>query len=171
MPRPRPLHVADNPGDQAGLVRAADIPGVRCQTSSLLGHDSERSRCEELLDTGRRKIIKGDRAPMSLTAIDELAYFSATVGAKAERDKFTATLRDCAARGRKALDTDTETLVVRAGVVELKNGALVTGPPKSEASNRVLTIPDFLVADVAEHHWCWPYCSGLHWPEGSTAPA
>jgi hypothetical protein len=46
MPRPRPLHVADNPGDQAGLMRAADIPGVRCQTSSLLGHDSERGARE-----------------------------------------------------------------------------------------------------------------------------
>jgi integrase len=46
---------------------------------------------------------------------------------------------------------DAETLAVRAGVVELKNGALVTGPPKSEASNRVLTIPDFLVADAADH--------------------
>src|SRR5690348_14127859 len=59
-------------------------------------------RCEELLDTGRRKIVKGDGVPMTLTAVDELAYYSATVGTKAEREKFTATLRDCAARGRKA---------------------------------------------------------------------
>ena len=59
-------------------------------------------RCEELLDTGRRKIVKGDGVPMTLTVIDELAYFSATVGSKTEREKFTATLRDCAARGRKA---------------------------------------------------------------------
>ena len=57
--------------------------------------------CEMLLDTGRRKIVKGDGVPISLTAIDELAYFSATVGAKAEREKFTVTLRDCSARGRK----------------------------------------------------------------------
>ncbi len=59
-------------------------------------------RCEMLLDTGRRKIVKGDGVPMTLTAIDELAYFSATVGTKAEREKFTTILRDCAARGRKA---------------------------------------------------------------------
>ena len=59
-------------------------------------------RCEELLDTGRRKIVKGDGVPMHLTVIDELAYFSATVGTKAEREKFNTTLRDCSARGRKA---------------------------------------------------------------------
>jgi integrase len=58
---------------------------------------------------------------------------------------------ELAALTRSALDVDTETLIVRAGVVELKTGALVTGPPKSEASNRMLTIPDFLVMDVAEH--------------------
>lgn len=57
--------------------------------------------CQMLLDTGRRKVSKGDGEPVHLTAIDELAYFSATVGTKAEREKFNTTLRDCAARGRK----------------------------------------------------------------------
>ena len=73
------------------------------QAIAVLGAQQQviNDRCEELLDTGRRKIIKGDGVPMSLTAIDELAYFSATVGTKAEREKFNATLRDCAARGRK----------------------------------------------------------------------
>jgi DNA segregation ATPase FtsK/SpoIIIE, S-DNA-T family len=59
-------------------------------------------RCQVLLDTGRRKIVKGDGVPVHLVVIDELAYFSATVGTKAERDKFTSTLRDGSARGRKA---------------------------------------------------------------------
>jgi integrase len=58
---------------------------------------------------------------------------------------------ELAALTRSAIDPDTGTLVVRAGVVELKNGALVTGPPKSEAGNRILTIPDFLLPDVADH--------------------
>ena len=58
-------------------------------------------RCEMLLDTGRRKIAKGDGHDMHLVVIDELAYYSATVGTKAEREKFTVTLRDGAARGRK----------------------------------------------------------------------
>lgn len=57
--------------------------------------------CQMLLDTGRRKIVKGDGEPINLTVIDELAYFSATVGTKAEREKFNTTLRDCSARGRK----------------------------------------------------------------------
>ncbi|HEY1818922.1 MAG TPA: hypothetical protein VGG83_03260 [Trebonia sp.] len=57
--------------------------------------------CEMLLATGRRKIVKSDGEPIHLTAIDELAYFSATVGTKAEREKFTNALRDCTARGRK----------------------------------------------------------------------
>jgi S-DNA-T family DNA segregation ATPase FtsK/SpoIIIE len=58
--------------------------------------------CEMLLDTGRRKIVKGDPEPAHLVVIDELAYFSATVGSKPQREKFTSALRDGAARGRKA---------------------------------------------------------------------
>jgi len=57
--------------------------------------------CQMLLDTRRRKIVKDDGEPMHVTVIDELAYYSATVGTKAEREKFNTTLRDCAARGRK----------------------------------------------------------------------
>ncbi|HXT91744.1 MAG TPA: hypothetical protein VN714_21115, partial [Trebonia sp.] len=50
---------------------------------------------------GRRKVIKADCLPMHVTVIDELAYYTATVGTKAEREKFNTTLRDCSARGRK----------------------------------------------------------------------
>lgn len=57
--------------------------------------------CQLLLDTGRRKIVKSDGEPVNLTVIDELAYYTATVGTKAEREKFNTTLRDCVARGRK----------------------------------------------------------------------
>jgi S-DNA-T family DNA segregation ATPase FtsK/SpoIIIE len=57
--------------------------------------------CQMLLDTGRRKIVKADGEPMRVTVIDELAYYSATVGTKPEREKFNNALRDCAARGRK----------------------------------------------------------------------
>jgi S-DNA-T family DNA segregation ATPase FtsK/SpoIIIE len=58
--------------------------------------------CEMLLDTHRRKIVKSDGEPMHVTVIDELAYYSATVGTKPEREKFNTLLRDCSARGRKA---------------------------------------------------------------------
>jgi S-DNA-T family DNA segregation ATPase FtsK/SpoIIIE len=57
--------------------------------------------CQMLLDTGRRKIVKGDGEPINLTVIDELAYYTATVGTKQQREKFNTTLRDCSARGRK----------------------------------------------------------------------
>ena len=36
-----------------------------------------------------------------MAVIDELAYYTATVGTKAQREKFTNGLRDCSARGRK----------------------------------------------------------------------
>ena len=36
-------------------------------------------------------------------------------------------------------------------MVELTTGALVTGPPKSLAGIRWITMPPFLLADVAEH--------------------
>jgi S-DNA-T family DNA segregation ATPase FtsK/SpoIIIE len=57
--------------------------------------------CQMLLETGRRKVVKSDGEPVHVTVIDELAYYSATVGTKAEREKFSNTLRDCSARGRK----------------------------------------------------------------------
>ena len=40
---------------------------------------------------------------------------------------------------------------VRASVVELARGPLVTGPPKSAAGKRDVTIPAFLLEDVAAH--------------------
>lgn len=58
-------------------------------------------RCQMLLDTGRRKIVKGDPEGIHLTAVDELAYYTATVGTKPEREKFNTILRGNAARGRK----------------------------------------------------------------------
>ena len=57
-------------------------------------------RCEELLDTGRRKIVKGDGVPMTLTAVDELAYYSATVGTSVQQKAYNAANRDVVARGR-----------------------------------------------------------------------
>jgi integrase len=42
-------------------------------------------------------------------------------------------------------------LSVRAGVVELARGPLVTGPPKSAAGKRDVVIPAFLLPDVIEH--------------------
>ncbi|MBO3738412.1 FtsK/SpoIIIE domain-containing protein [Actinoplanes flavus] len=55
----------------------------------------------EYLDSQRRqKIVRDDVMRRILLAIDELAYFSATVGTKIEQDHFSALNRDIAARGR-----------------------------------------------------------------------
>jgi S-DNA-T family DNA segregation ATPase FtsK/SpoIIIE len=49
---------------------------------------------------GRRKIARGDEVAPILVAIDEIAYFSATVGDRKTQEAFSATLRDLVARGR-----------------------------------------------------------------------
>src|SRR3954471_18635418 len=48
----------------------------------------------------RRKIIPGDVFLAYLIAIDEIAYFSATIGSKQQREEFSMLLRDLIARGR-----------------------------------------------------------------------
>ena len=58
-------------------------------------------RCELLLDTGRRKVVKGMGPDAHLVVVDEFAFFSATVGTKADREEFNLAARDVAARGRK----------------------------------------------------------------------
>jgi DNA segregation ATPase FtsK/SpoIIIE, S-DNA-T family len=60
------------------------------------------ARYKTLLATGRRKIVRDSGEHVYLIVIDEYAYFSATVGAKTEREKFAALTRDLVARGRAA---------------------------------------------------------------------
>jgi DNA segregation ATPase FtsK/SpoIIIE, S-DNA-T family len=57
-------------------------------------------RYEYLLSCERRKIDVIDVFLPYLVAIDEIAYFSATVGTKQQREEFAALLRDLVARGR-----------------------------------------------------------------------
>ena len=59
-------------------------------------------RYDDLLATGRRKIIRDSGEHVYLIVIDEYAYFSATVGTKTDREKFAALTRDLVARGRAA---------------------------------------------------------------------
>ena len=58
------------------------------------------NRYAYLLANQRRKIERGDGMNAILLAIDEIAYFSATIGDKTQRDTFAALLRDLVARGR-----------------------------------------------------------------------
>jgi S-DNA-T family DNA segregation ATPase FtsK/SpoIIIE len=53
-----------------------------------------------LRSEGRRKIVRGDVCTPVLVAIDEIAYFSATVGDRKTQETFSALLRDLVARGR-----------------------------------------------------------------------
>jgi S-DNA-T family DNA segregation ATPase FtsK/SpoIIIE len=58
------------------------------------------NRYAYLLDCGRRKVQPADVFTPYLVAIDEIAYFSATVGSKQQREEFSVLLRDLVARGR-----------------------------------------------------------------------
>jgi integrase len=55
---------------------------------------------------------------------------------------------ELAALPRYCVDTEAGTISVRASVVELARGPLVTGPTKSPAGNRNVTVPAFLLPDV-----------------------
>ena len=56
-----------------------------------------------LLDAaGRRKILPTDALDVILCVIDELAYYSVTIGTKDEQDEFRNLVRDLVARGRAA---------------------------------------------------------------------
>ncbi|MFF5292602.1 FtsK/SpoIIIE domain-containing protein [Paractinoplanes globisporus] len=57
-------------------------------------------RYDYLEECERRKIIPGDVFTAILLAIDEIAYFSATVGTKQQKEEFNLLLRDLVARGR-----------------------------------------------------------------------
>ncbi len=64
---------------------------------------AEMDRRYDWLDAqGRRKIVAADGIPFLLVVIDELAYFSATVGTKKSQDEFINLTRDLVARGRAA---------------------------------------------------------------------
>jgi integrase len=58
---------------------------------------------------------------------------------------------ELAALARYCVDTDAGIISVRASVVELARGPLVTGPPKSAAGRRDVVIPAFLLPDVIAH--------------------
>jgi S-DNA-T family DNA segregation ATPase FtsK/SpoIIIE len=60
------------------------------------------SRYDALLSAGRRKITRASGEPVVLVVIDELAYFSATVGDAKQQKEFVALVRDLVARGRAA---------------------------------------------------------------------
>jgi len=59
-------------------------------------------RYRQLDIAGRRKILRTDGLDAILCVIDEVAYYSATIGAKEEQEEFRNLVRDLVARGRAA---------------------------------------------------------------------
>lgn len=75
---------------------------TRCVTV-LRGVQAEmNARYEHLARTGKRKITRTDAMSAMLLVIDELAYFSVTVGDKTTQEEFITLVRDLVARGRAA---------------------------------------------------------------------
>src|SRR6266568_4384396 len=58
---------------------------------------------------------------------------------------------ELAALRRGHIDLASGTLRVALSVVELVDGSLVTGPPKSEAGKRLVTLPPFLLPEIETH--------------------
>jgi len=50
----------------------------------------------------RRKVIQADGADVIVAVVDEVAYYSATIGRKQDQEEFSRLLRDVVARGRAA---------------------------------------------------------------------
>jgi integrase len=58
---------------------------------------------------------------------------------------------ELAALRRRHIDLASGTLRIEVSVVELVDGSLVTGPPKSEAGKRTVTLPAFLLPELVTH--------------------
>jgi DNA segregation ATPase FtsK/SpoIIIE, S-DNA-T family len=78
-------------------------PNIKAATEAFEAFQATMDdRYDKLLANGARKITRESGESVYLILIDEYAYFSATVGSKAEREKFAALTRDLVARGRAA---------------------------------------------------------------------
>jgi integrase len=58
---------------------------------------------------------------------------------------------ELAALQRKDVDLTTRTVRIGRTLTELRGGGHMFGPPKSEAGNRIVAFPDFIVPDLADH--------------------
>jgi len=58
---------------------------------------------------------------------------------------------ELAALRRRHIDLRAGTLRVEVSVAELIDGSLVTGPPKSEAGRRIVTLPVFVLPEITAH--------------------
>src|SRR5882757_3277311 len=101
------LVLVDGKRVELGLWRAcADAfigPNIADAIDTLKSLQSTMdSRYDVLLDAGQRKITRSSNVPVILVVLDELAYFSATIGESKQQKEFVALVRDLVARGRAA---------------------------------------------------------------------
>ncbi|MFC4942354.1 FtsK/SpoIIIE domain-containing protein [Pseudonocardia sp. GCM10023141] len=101
------LWLFDGKTVELGLWRpVADVfvgNSIRDALTRLRELQAEMDIRYHLLDVaGRRKILRTDGLEAILCVIDELAFFSVTIGSKEEQEEFKTLVRDLVARGRAA---------------------------------------------------------------------
>ncbi|MEV4275853.1 FtsK/SpoIIIE domain-containing protein [Actinoplanes xinjiangensis] len=80
------VFVGPNLGEALGVLRRLQVMMDR--------------RYDYLLACERRKVAPADAFVPYVVAVDEIAYYTATVGKKLDREEFSSLLRDLVARGR-----------------------------------------------------------------------
>jgi S-DNA-T family DNA segregation ATPase FtsK/SpoIIIE len=85
---------------ELNLIVAHAALSLDCRLCLLDGKQVELGQWAYLRAEGLRKIVRGDGITAILLAVDEIAYYSATVGDKKTQEQFSALLRDLVARGR-----------------------------------------------------------------------
>lgn len=120
------------------MTTAADDGLIRRNPCRLKGAGQERSPERPLL-TLREIFALADAIGPRYRALVLLAAFGS--------------LRwgELAALRRRHIDLDARTVCIEFSRVELTDGSLITGPPKSEAGRRIVTIPAVIMAEVATH--------------------
>lgn len=101
------LWLLDGKQVELGLWRSiADVfvgPDLDEAIERLQQLQSEMDRRYDELDrVRRRKITQSDPVDVIMAVIDEIAYYSATVGTREQQEKFVRLVRDLVARGRAA---------------------------------------------------------------------
>ncbi len=124
---------------KAIMTTAADDGLIRRNPCRIKGAGQEKSPERPVLPLGRVFVLADAFADRRYRLLILLAVF--------------CSLRwgELAALRRKHIDLSAGLARVEVSVVELTNGALVTGPPKSASGVRWVNIPPFLLADIAEH--------------------
>lgn len=124
---------------KAIMTTAVDDGLIRTNPCRIKGAGDEKSPERPVLTLGQVFVLADAFADRRYRLLILLAVF--------------CSLRwgELAALRRRHIDTTAALVRVEVAVVELTNGALVTGPPKSESGIRWVSIPPFLLPDVIEH--------------------